>query len=141
MSHLNRVIVTGNLCKDPELRYAGSTQTPVSDLRVAINRAWKSAKGEKREDTVFIDVVAWGRTAETAVQYLKKGRQILVEGRLQQSDWTATDGRKMSRIRIVCDRLVFLPQGERSSAEPAPPAESGAEPEESFEERPASIPA
>ncbi len=121
--HLNRVVLIGSLCKDPEIRFAGPSQVPVTDLRVACNRVWKNAKGEKREDHLFIDVVAWARQAETAVQYLRKGRLIGVEGRLQMDEWTGQDGRKNQRIRIVSDRILYLPQG-GARDDAATPAES-----------------
>lgn len=117
--HLNHVVLIGNLCKDPEIRFAGPSQVPVTDLRVACNRVWKNAKGEKKEDHLFIDVVAWARQAETAVQYLRKGRLIGVEGRLQMNEWTDADGKKNSRIRIVSDRILYLPQGGARDGVPA----------------------
>ncbi|NUN49904.1 MAG: single-stranded DNA-binding protein [Candidatus Brocadiae bacterium] len=133
--HLNKVVLIGTVVKDPQIRYAGAAQVPVTDVRVVVNRVWKSPKGEKREDAVFIDVVAWARSAETCVQYLKKGRMIGVEGRLTMDEWTAPDGKKNSRIRITSDRIIFLPQGEgRGQAAPEP---DGSE----LEEMPASIPA
>lgn len=129
--HLNRVVLIGNLCKDPEIRFAGPSQVPVTDLRVAVNRVWKNAKGEKKEDHLFIDVVAWARQAETAVQYLRKGRLIGVEGRLQMDEWLGQDGKKNQRIRVVSDRILYLPQGGARDGAPAPgEAEHSAEEEE-----------
>ena len=116
--HLNRVFLIGTLVRDPEVRYVGATQTPVSDLRVVVNRLWKTQKGEKREEAVFIDVTVWARQAETCVQYLRKGRLLAVEGRLTMDEWTSSDGKKNSRIRIGADRVVFLPNGDRSATPP-----------------------
>jgi len=121
--HLNKVVLIGNLVKDPEIRYVGTSQTPVSDLRVAVNRIWKSAKGEKKQETLFIDVAVWARSAELAVQYLKKGRLFGVEGRLAMDEWTGADGRKNQRIRIHADRLIFLPSGEGRQAGSVPTAD------------------
>jgi single-strand DNA-binding protein len=126
--HLNRVMLIGNVCRDPEIRFAGPSQVPVTDIRLAINRVWKNVKGEKREDHVFIDVVAWARQAELAVQYLKKGRLIGVDGHLQMDEWTGTDGKKNTRIKVVSERIVYLPQGNVSRDSGAPPA-ADAEPE------------
>lgn len=109
MSFINRVVLVGNVCKDPEIRYAGPSQTPVCDLRLGVNRVWKSANGEKRQDSLFIDVVAWGRSAELSVQYLRKGRLVGAEGRLTMDEWTGPDGKKNSKIRITADRIIFLP--------------------------------
>lgn len=131
--HMNKVVLIGNVCKDPEIRFAGPSQVPVTDVRVACNRVWKSAKGEKREDHLFIDVVAWARQAELAVQYLRKGRLIGVEGRLAMDEWVGQDGKKNQRIRIVSDRIVYLPQG--GTRESAPPQADGEGAGEAEEER------
>lgn len=114
MSFINRVVLVGNVCKDPEIRYAGPSQTPVCDLRLGVSRVWKSAKGEKRQDSLFIDVVAWGRSAELAVQYLRKGRLVGAEGRLTMDEWTGPDGKKNSKIKITADRVIFLPSSDRN---------------------------
>ncbi len=125
----------------PEIRFAGPSQVPVTDVRVACNRMWKSEKGEKREEVLFIDVVAWARQAETAVQYLKKGRLVSVEGRLKMDEWTDKEGKKAQRIKIVSDRIIYLPQG-NGAQNGAPGAPEGhAEGEHAPEEEEARIPA
>ncbi|MCE9581569.1 MAG: single-stranded DNA-binding protein [Planctomycetes bacterium] len=139
--HMNHVFLIGNVCKDPEPRFVGPSQTPVTDLRLACNRTWKSAKGEKREESLFIDVVAWARSAELAVQYLKKGRLVGIEGRLQLNEWTGQDGRKNQRIRVVAERICFLPGG--AGSRDAVPAQESIEvsTEGVHEEEEARIPA
>jgi single-strand DNA-binding protein len=134
--HLNKVLLIGTVVKDPQIRYAGSSQVPVTDVRLAVNRRWQSQKGEKREEVVFIDVVAWARSAETCVQYVRKGRLIGVEGRLTMDEWTGPDGKKNTRIKITSDRIVFLPGGEGRGGPASPDSEV---PE--LEDLPASIPA
>lgn len=106
MSSLNRVVLLGNLTKDPELRHIPSG-TAVCDMRLAVSESYRNKDGETVESTVFIDVAAWGRQAETCAQYMKKGSSILVEGRLQMDEWEK-DGQKHSRIRVRADRVVFM---------------------------------
>ena len=103
---LNKVLMIGNLVRDPELRYLPNG-TPKAELRLATSRTY-TTNGEKREDTCFVDVIAWSRTAETVNQYLKKGRKIFVEGRLDYQEWEGQDGSKRSKHAIVADRVMFL---------------------------------
>ncbi|MCA1808550.1 MAG: single-stranded DNA-binding protein [Kiritimatiellia bacterium] len=120
MASLNYVVLIGNLTRDPELR---STPGGVSvvDLGLAVNDTYKNKAGENVETTCFVDVVAWGRQAETCDQYLKKGSPVLVEGRLQFDQWESKDGEKRSKLRVRADRVQFLssrrsePAGEGSS--------------------------
>ena len=107
--YLNKVTVIGDVVADPELRFAGASQRPVTDIRLAVKRVWKDSSGERREETLFIDVVAWGKQAETAVQYLRKGREVAVDGRLTKDEWTDAAGKACSKVKIVSDRLIFLP--------------------------------
>ncbi len=88
MVSLNRILLIGNLTKDPELRYTPSG-TPVANLRVAVNSMFKSQSGERKEETCFVTVVVWSRQAETCTQYLKKGRSVFIEGRLIFRSWEA----------------------------------------------------
>ncbi len=106
MAELNKVMMIGRLTKDPEVKYT-SSGAAVAELRLAVNHTYR-AKDEKREETCFIDVNLWGRSAETAKEYLSKGREIFVEGRLQQSNWETQSGEKRSKIRMVADRFQFL---------------------------------
>lgn len=137
--HMNHVFLIGNICKDPEPRFVGPSQTPVTDLRLACNRTWKSMKGEKREEALFVDVVAWARSAELAVQYLKKGRLVGIEGRLQLNEWTGQDGRKNQRIRVVAERIVFLPSGSGSRDATLPPGSTEISVESASEEEEARV--
>ncbi|MEJ2184193.1 MAG: single-stranded DNA-binding protein [Nitrospirota bacterium] len=106
----NRVIMVGNLTKDPELRYTPQG-TPISTLRLAVNNRYRSGE-EMKEDTLFIDVVVWGKQAETTSQYLSKGRSVLVEGRLQERRWES-DGQQRSKMEIVAQTVRFLGGGRR----------------------------
>lgn len=107
MASMNRVLLMGNLTRDPEIRQVPSG-TSVGDLGLAINETYKNREGEQVESTCFVDVVVWGRQAETCGQYLSKGSPILVEGRLQLDQWEADDGQKRSRLRVRGDRVQFL---------------------------------
>lgn len=122
MANLNKVMIIGNLTADPELR-STPRGTPLTELRVAVNRVSGGPNdGERREETTFLDITCWGRTAEIAAQYLSKGRPVFVEGRLQMDTWEdKQSGQKRSRIRIVAENLQLLggrgdaPQGGGSS--------------------------
>ena len=110
MANVNKVILIGNLTRDPELRYTPSGAA-VCEFTLALNRNWMSKQGEKRDETCFIDVVCWARTAENCAEYLKKGRQTYVEGRLTQDRWESQDGQKRSKIRVTAERVQFLGGG------------------------------
>ena len=115
MSSMNKVILLGNLTRDPEIKYTPSG-TAVCDLSIALN--YTTGKGDQKKDEVsFIDLTAFSKTAETAAEYLKKGRQIIVEGRLQQDRWETQDGQKRSKVKVIVERLTFV--GSQSAAEPA----------------------
>lgn len=114
MASLNKVLLIGNLTRDPELR-STPNGTAVADLRLAVNRSW-SVNGERREETLFITVVAWGKQAETVQQYLKKGSPMLVEGYLRSRDWEGTDGQRHSLTEVVAERVQFLPRPGPSAA-------------------------
>lgn len=101
----NRIILIGNLTKDPELRYTPQG-TPVASFRIAVNSRYKQAD-ESREDTLFIDIVTFGKQAETCSQYLSKGRTILVEGRLQERRWES-EGQQRSKFEVVAQTVRFL---------------------------------
>lgn len=108
MANLNRVILAGNLTRDPQLSFTPSN-TAVCKFGMAINRRWTDRQsGEKREETCFVDVTAFGRSAETINQYMSKGRGILVEGRLQFSQWTNPEGQKRSKLEVVAENFQFL---------------------------------
>lgn len=107
MASLNRVFLMGNLTRDPELRYTPSG-TAVTNLRIAVNRRYKTQSGELKEETAFITVVAWGKQAETCTQFLSKGKPIFVEGRLQMRSWEGQDGKTRSVLEVRASRVQFL---------------------------------
>lgn len=107
MASLNKVLLIGNLTKDPELRYTPQGFA-VANLRMAINTRFKDKKGELKSDTCFINVVVWGQLAETCNQYLHKGRAAFIEGRLQSRSWQDQEGKTKSVIEIRADRVQFL---------------------------------
>jgi single-strand DNA-binding protein len=113
MANLNRVLLIGNLTRDPEVRYTPKG-TAVTDIGMAINRVFTSEDGERREEVTYVDVVLWARLAEIAGQYLKKGRPVFIEGRLQLDTWDDKQtGQKRSRMRVVAENLQLL--GSRES--------------------------
>ena len=133
MASFNKVILLGNLTRDPEVRYTPKG-TAVAEIGVAVNRVYTTEGGEKREEATFVDVTLWGRTAEIAGEYLKKGRPVFIEGRLQLDTWDdKQSGQKRSKLRVVGEGMQLLggPQrggemdepsgGTRSSGRTAPP--------------------
>jgi len=106
MASFNRVILVGNVTRDPELRYIPSG-TAVTDLGLAVNDRRKNAAGEWIDETTFIDVTLWGRTAEVATEYLNKGSSVLIEGRLKLDTWEK-DGKKNSKLRVIGERMQML---------------------------------
>lgn len=107
--YLNKVMIVGNLTRDPELKSLPSG-VQVASMGVATNRVWRDKDGNRKEDTEFHNVVVFGRQAETAAQYLRKGSQVMVEGRLQTRSWEAEGGKKY-RTEIVADRVQFGTRG------------------------------
>jgi single-strand DNA-binding protein len=108
MASYNRVILLGNMTRDPELRYTPSG-TAVSEIGLAVNDRRKGANGEWIEETTFVDVTLWGRTAEVASEYLGKGAPLLIEGRLKLDQWEdKSGGGKRSKLRVVCERMQML---------------------------------
>ncbi len=100
-------MLMGNLTRDPEMRYTSSNQ-PVANFGIAVNRRFTTSNGEKREEATFIDCEAWGRTAEVICQYLSKGRPLFIEGRLRLDQWTDQQDQKRSRIRVVVESFQFI---------------------------------
>ena len=116
MANLNKVLLMGNLTKDPELRYTPKG-TAVGDLGLAVNRRVKDANDNWTDETTFVDITVWGNTAENAQKYLSKGRGVFVEGRLQLDTWEdKTSGQKRSKLKIVAETLQFLPDGKGGGA-------------------------
>lgn len=106
MASYNRVILMGNLTRDVELRYTPAG-TPVTEVGLAVNDRRKNQNGEWVDETTFVDVTFWGRTAEVASEYLSKGSPVFVEGRLKLDTWEK-DGQKNYKLRVVCDRMQLL---------------------------------
>jgi single-strand DNA-binding protein len=108
MADLNKVFLMGRLTFDPELRYTPSG-SPVTELRLAVNRGWMGRDGERKEESLFIDVTVWERQAENCCQYLKKGSSVHVEGALKMDTWDdKTSGEKRSKIKVLAERVQFL---------------------------------
>ena len=147
MASFNKVILLGNLTRDPEVRYTPKGSA-VCDLGIAINRQYTLDSGEKREEVTFVDVVLWARLAEIAGEYLKKGRPIFIEGRLQLDTWDdKQSGQKRSKLRVIGETMQLLggrPPGAAggggeggegkesrpSKTTPPPKAAAGAEPDD-----------
>src|SRR3954462_469680 len=117
MASFNRVILVGNLTRDPELRYIPSGPA-VTDIGLAVNDRRKNANGEWVDETTFVDVTLWSRQAEVASEYLNKGSNVLIEGRVKLDSWETNDGQKRSKLRVVAERMQMLgaPKGERGAA-------------------------
>lgn len=115
MANFNKVILIGNLTRDPEVRYTPKG-TAVGDIALAVNRVTGGGDGgERREETTYIDVTLWGRTAELAQQYLSKGRSVMIEGRLQLDSWEDKNtGQKRSKLKVVGENMQFLGGGQQS---------------------------
>lgn len=143
MASFNRVILAGNLTRDPELKYTPKG-TAVAKLTLAVNRNYATETGERKEEVSFVDVEAWGKQAEVLSQYMKKGRPLLVEGRLKQDTWEDKNThQKQSKLKVVLEGFSFIdsrggdgggggggaPRPAPTSAAPAPAAETPAEPE------------
>ena len=113
-SSFNRVILMGNLTRDPEIR-STSGGTAVTDIGLAINDRRKGTDGQWVDETTFVDVTLWGRTAEVAGEYLTKGSPVLIEGRLKLDSWTANDGQKRNKLKVIGERMQML--GNRNGGE------------------------
>ena len=108
MPNYNKVILMGNLTRDPEVRYTYSG-TAIAKLGIAVNRYWRNQEGQQQEETTFVDVDAFGKQAETIGQYLKKGRPIMVEGRLKLDQWDDKQtGQKRSKMGVTLENFQFL---------------------------------
>src|SRR2546427_8966037 len=139
MANFNKVILAGNLTRDPELRYTPKG-TAIAKIGLAINRTWKNETGETKEEVTFVDVDAFGRTAEIIAQYLKKGRPILMEGRLRYETWEDKQtNQKRSKLGVVLETFQFIDSQRPGEAGPsaapsrpkavAPPPEPAADSE------------
>ncbi|UCC95163.1 MAG: single-stranded DNA-binding protein [Candidatus Omnitrophota bacterium] len=126
MVSLNKVFLIGNLTRDPELRYT-SQGTAVTTLRIAVNTPFKDRSGQMQRDTCFINVVVWAQMAEVCNQYLQKGRQVFVDGRIQSRSWQGSDGKTRTAIEVRAARVQFMPTAAREEAKEV---DLGDEPEE-----------
>jgi single-strand DNA-binding protein len=126
MASFNKVILLGNLTRDPELRHTPAGM-PVCSFDLAVNRSYTTKAGERREEACFITVVVWDKQAQTCAEYLVKGRQVLVEGRLQHRSWETQDGQKRTKHEVVAERVQFVGARKEvpttSEEEPARPGE------------------
>ncbi len=120
MSSFNKVILLGNVTRDPQLSYLPS-QTPVVDFGLAINRKWTAQDGSQRDETCFVDCQIFGKRAEVINKYVKKGNPLFIEGRLKFESWQAQDGSKRSKLRVLVENFQFLADGQKKQ-------ESGQEP-------------
>lgn len=126
---LNKVMIIGRLGRDPEMRYTPSGR-PITTFSVATSRKWNTSEGEKRSETEWFNVVAWGSLAEICNQYLTKGQQVYIEGRLQTRKWEDDNGNKRSNIEIVAKEMIMLGDRKKktdsddSEKEDKPPTEN-----------------
>ncbi len=130
MASYNKVLLMGNLTRDPEVRYTPKG-TAIANLGLAVNRRWTTETGEAKEEVTFVDVEVWGRQAETAGQYLSKGRPVFVEGRLKLDSWEDKEsGQKRNKLKVVAERVQFLgaPRGGAEFKDQAPSDEAPARP-------------
>jgi len=108
MASFNKVILAGNLTRDPEMRYTPQGRA-VAKLGLAVNRTWTTETGEKREEVSFVDVEAWGRNAETLSKYMRKGKPLLIEGRLKQDTWEDKNThQKQSKLKVILESFAFI---------------------------------
>ncbi len=142
MASFNKVILAGNLTRDPELRMTANNLA-ICKLGLAVSRVFTTKDGERREDTTFVDIDAFGRPAETLAKYMSKGKPILIEGRLQLDSWETQSGEKRNKLKVVCENFQFL--GSRGDSEgsggssatdegTAPPPGSSSRKDEDLEE-------
>jgi len=116
---LNKVMIIGRLGRDPEMRYTPSGR-PVTTFSVATSRSWNTSDGERKMETEWFNVVAWGSLAEICNQYLVKGQQVYVEGRLQTRNWEDNNGNRHSSVEIVANEMIMLGNRRNQKDEEAP---------------------
>ena len=136
MASLNKVMIIGNLGSEPEMRFTPSGN-PVTSFRVATNRVYTTAEGERKEETEWFTVVAWNRLAEQCNQFLTKGRLVYAEGRLHTRTWESQDGQKHYRTEMIANRVIFL---DRQAVAPLPEERVEERVEEAGELEPEDIP-
>lgn len=109
----NKVILAGNLTRDPELRYTPNG-SPVCGFGLALNRRYQNGQGSDVEEVTFVEITVWGKQAEACTEYLSKGRTVLLEGHLRQDRWETTEGEKRSQLKVVAESVKFLPRNGRA---------------------------
>ncbi len=107
MANLNRVFLIGRLTRDPELRYTQGG-VAICEFRLANNRTWTAPDGTKKEESLFVDITVWKKQAEFCAEFLKKGRQVFVEGRLKFDEWENPEGQKRSKLSVTAQNVQFL---------------------------------
>jgi single-strand DNA-binding protein len=133
MASVNKVILIGNLGRDPEVRFTQGG-TPVANFTMATTERWNDPSGEKKERTEWHRIVVWGKQAEVAAEYLKKGRSVYVEGSLQTREWTDRDGNKRYTTEVRAQRIQFLGRPDDRVGPSGPPVEEAAEPAAGYAE-------
>lgn len=129
MANLNRVTLIGNLTRDVELKYTGKG-TAIADISIAVNRKWKDQDNQMKEETTFVDLTAFGKTAELAQQYLAKGSSCYFEGRLNLETWEdKTTQQKRTKMKVIIENMQFLGGKKESGSQPQSAAKSGKEPQ------------
>jgi single-strand DNA-binding protein len=121
MNSINSVVLLGHLTRNPRLNHTSSGKA-VCDFGLALNRRWLDLNGDSQQETTFVEVTAWNQQAEVITEYCQKGRPVAVEGRLEQERWETPAGEKRSRLKVVAQRVTFLPGsgGTAPEAEPLP---------------------
>jgi single-strand DNA-binding protein len=144
MASFNKVIIAGNLTRDPELRYTPKG-TAVARISLAVNRTWQDESGQRKEEVSFVDVDVWGRQAEVISQYMRKGRPLLVEGRLKQDTWEDKNTKqKQSKLKVVLESFSFIDSrapGEGGAASGPAGSEAPRAPRPAPQQTPATAPA
>ncbi|MBA3846898.1 MAG: single-stranded DNA-binding protein [Planctomycetes bacterium] len=126
--NLNQVSLAGRLTRDPQVKALANDKV-VADFGVAINRRWKGADGEVKEEATFLDIEAWGRTAELVGQYLAKGSPVYIDGRIRVDQWQDKDGSRRSKMKIIAESVQFIaPRKESAGSDHAQPVAAGSRP-------------
>jgi len=127
MANVNKVILIGNVTRDVEVKFTPKG-TAVAGITLAVNRNYKTDSGEKREEVTFVDVELWGRVAEIAGEYVRKGNPLYVEGRLKQDSWEDKDsGQKRTKLKVVAENIQLLGSRGAAKAAPSPSSEAGSD--------------
>lgn len=127
MPNFNQVILMGNLTRDPEIKHTAGNQA-VCNAGIAVNRRWRTAEGEDREEVYFADLTIWGKTGEAFAKYLAKGRPVFVVGRLGNDSWEDKDGKKQTKTRITVDSFQFIDGKQESNGDAPAPAKPADKP-------------